>query len=74
MYMIENIKKLLNETNHKNISIKINNIRNKSDIVSGKVKNLYSRHFTFETIDGLIKSILYVDIITGNVELLDKKY
>lgn len=74
MYIIDNIKKDLLECGNRVVSIKINNIRNKSEIINVTIKNLYARHFIVETDEKVIKSFSYADILTGNIELQGKKY
>lgn len=51
---------------------KINNIRNKSESVVGKVSEIYDRIFTVNTYDGMTLSFSYSDVLTGNVEIQDK--
>ena len=68
--MIEKIKKQLLEIGNKRIVIRINNIRNKSEEIKCVIKEMYERHFIVETNDSLKRSFNYVDILTGNIELL----
>lgn len=72
--MIDKIKKDLLLIGNKKIYIKINNIRNKTEIFRGYIKEMYPRLFIFETDDNLVKSFNYSDLLTGNVEIEGKKY
>lgn len=72
--MIEKIKKDLIDTGKKSIYIKVNNIRNKSEVIRCKIKEMYERHFIVETDDLINRSFSYADILTGNIELQGKKY
>ena len=67
--MIDKIKLDISSKLNKKANIKINNIRNKAEIFEGVIKELYSRIFVVETIDGIKRSFNYSDILTGNIEL-----
>ena len=67
--MIDKIKLDISSKLNKKVNIKINNIRNKAEIFEGIIKELYSRIFVVETIDGIKRSFNYSDILTGNIEL-----
>lgn len=67
--MIDKIKLDISSKLNKKVNIKINNIRNKAEIFEGVIKELYSRIFIVETIDGIKRSFNYSDILTGNIEL-----
>ena len=67
--MIDKIKLDISSKLNKKVNIKINNIRNKAEIFEGVIKELYSRIFVVETIDGIKGSFNYSDILTGNIEL-----
>ena len=67
--MIDKIKLDISSKLNKKVNIKINNIRNKAEIFEGVIKELYSRIFVVETIDGIKRSFNYSDILTGNIEL-----
>ena len=67
--MIDKIKLDISSKLNKKVNIKINNIRNKAEILEGVIKELYSRIFVVETIDGIKRSFNYSDILTGNIEL-----
>ena len=67
--MIDKIKLNISSKLNKKVNIKINNIRNKAEIFEGVIKELYSRIFVVETIDGIKRSFNYSDILTGNIEL-----
>lgn len=71
--MIDKIRKELIEYGTKKIYIKINNIRNKSEVIKCSIKELYPRHFVIETDDLIVRSFSYADILTGNIELQSKK-
>lgn len=67
--MIDKIKLDISSKLNKKVNIKINNIRNKAEILEGVIKELYSRIFVVETIDGIKRSFNYSDILTVNIEL-----
>ena len=67
--MIDKIKLDISSKLNKKVNIKINNIRNKAEIFEGVIKELYSRIFVVETIDGIKRSFNYSDILRGNIEL-----
>lgn len=67
--VIDKIKLDISSKLNKKVNIKINNIRNKAEIFEGVIKELYSRIFVVETIDGIKRSFNYSDILTGNIEL-----
>ena len=67
--MIDKIKLDISSKLNKKVNIKINNIRNKAEIFEGVIKELYSRIFVVEPIDGIKRSFNYSDILTGNIEL-----
>lgn len=67
--MIDKIKLDISSKLNKKVNIKINNIRNKAEILEGVIKELYSRIFVVETIDGIKRSFNYSDILMGNIEL-----
>lgn len=67
--MIDKIKLDISSKLNKKVNIKINNIRNKAEIFEGVIKELYSRIFVVETIDGIKRSFNYSDILMGNIEL-----
>lgn len=71
--MIDKIKKELLELKNKKIDLKVNNLRNKSEIVTGKIIEYYDRLFILETESDLLRSFNYSDILIGNVEIC-KKY
>ena len=54
--MIDKIKLDISSKLNKKVNIKINNIRNKAEIFEGVIKELYSRIFVVETIDGIKRS------------------
>lgn len=67
--MIEKIKKDLADMKYKKINIKVNNIRNKSEMLKGKIMEIYPRVFVVETTDGLNRSFSYADVLIGNIEI-----
>ena len=71
--MIDKIKKELLELKNKKVDLKVNNLRNKSEIVTGKIIEYYDRLFILETESDLPRSFNYSDILIGNVEIC-KKY
>ena len=71
--MIDKIKKELLELKNKKVDLKVNNLRNKSEIVTGKIIEYYDRIFILEKERDLIRSFNYSDILIGNVEIC-KKY
>lgn len=71
--MIDKIKKELLELKNKKIDLKVNNLRNKSEIVTGRIIEYYDRLFILKTESDLLRSFNYSDILIGNVEIY-KKY
>ena len=71
--MIDKIKKELLELKNKKVDLKVNNLRNKSEIVTGKIIEYYDRLFILETESDLLRRFNYSDILIGNVEIC-KKY
>ncbi len=71
--MIDKIKKELLDLKNKKIDLKVNNLRNKSEIVTGKIIEYYDRLFILKTDNELLRSFNYSDILIGNVEIY-KKY
>ena len=71
--MIDKIKKELLELKNKKVDLKVNNLRNKSEIVTGKIIEYYDRLFILETESDLLRSFNYSDILISNVEIC-KKY
>ena len=71
--MIDKIKKELLELKNKKVDLKVNNLRNKSEIVTGKIIEYYDRLFILETESDLLRSFNYSDILIGNV-VICKKY
>ena len=51
--MIDKIKLDISSKLNKKVNIKINNIRNKAEIFEGVIKELHSRIFVVESIDGI---------------------
>jgi len=72
--MIDKIKNDISEIKNKKVKIKINNIRNKSEVIECYIRELYPRLFVVEDMDGVARSFNYVDILTSNVEIEGKKY
>ncbi len=72
--MLYGIKKYINDNKNKKINLKINNIRNKSEYVNGRVTEVYERFFVVDSFDGIKRSFNYSDILTKNVEILGQKY
>ena len=70
--MIDKIKKDIVSKYGLIYKFKINNIRNKSEYVVGKICEVYDRIFVVKCNDGKCSSFTYSDILTGNVEILDK--
>ena len=71
--MIDKIKKELLELKNKKVDLKVNNLRNKSEIVTGKIIEYYDRLFILEKESDLLRSFNYSDILIVNVEIC-KKY
>lgn len=71
--MIDKIKKELLELKNKKIDLKVNNLRNKSEIVTGRIIEYYDRLFILKTKSDLLRSFNYSDILIGNIEIY-KKY
>lgn len=72
--MLYSIKKYINDNKNKVINLKINNIRNKSEYVNGRIIEVYERFFVIDCFDGIKMSFNYSDILTKNVEILGQKY
>lgn len=71
--MIDIIKKEMLELKNKKIDLRVNNLRNKSEIVTGRIIEYYDRLFILKTESDLLRSFNYSDILIGNVEIY-KKY
>lgn len=71
--MIDKIKNELLDLKNKKIDLKVNNLRNKSEIVTGRIVEYYDRLFILKTETDLLRSFNYSDILIGNVEVY-KKY
>ena len=67
--MINQIKKELYVNSLKRLKIKINNIRNKSEYISGNIIEMYERIFIVNCDDSIKRSFNYSDILTGNIEV-----
>jgi uncharacterized protein Veg len=70
--MIEKIKNELLDLKNKKIELKINNLRNKSEFVTGRIIEYYDRLFILKTDSELLRSFNYCDILIGNVEICKK--
>lgn len=70
--MIDKIKKDIVSKYGLIYKFKINNIRNKSEFVVGKISEIYDRVFVVESGDKKCISFTYSDILTGNVEIHEK--
>ena len=68
--MLEKIKKMIIDKEGLNIKININNIRNKSEVIIGKVTEIYDRVFILDCSDGIKRSFNYSDILTGTIEII----
>ena len=68
--MLDKIKKQIFNKRGKNIKIKINNIRNKSEYVDGIITEVYDRFFVVMCSDGITRSFNYSDILTTAVEII----
>lgn len=66
--MLNKIRETVKAYLNKNIKLRINNIRNKSEIVEGKIIEIYERFFVFECKNSIKLSFNYSDILTKNVE------
>lgn len=71
--MIDKIKNELLDLKNRKIDLKVNNLRNKSEIVTGRIVEYYDRLFILKTETDLLRSFNYSDILIGNVEVY-KKY
>ena len=67
--MIDKIKKELLELKNKKVDLKVNNLRNKSEIVTGKIIEYYDRLFILETENDLLRSFNNSDILIGNIKI-----
>lgn len=70
--MIDKIKNDVFKMKNFVYRFKINNIRNKSEYVVGRVSEIYDRIFIVKSDDGIMHSFSYSDVLTGNVEIGDK--
>lgn len=70
--MIDKIKKDIIGKRGLIYKFKINNIRNKSEYVVGKISEVYDRVFVVKSNDNKCTSFTYSDILTGNVEIHEK--
>ncbi len=68
--MIYSIREYVFNNKNKNVRLKINNIRNKSEYVEGTISEVYERVFIVSSKDGLKRSFNYSDILTGNIEIV----
>jgi len=70
--MIDKIKKDIISKCGLTYKFKINNIRNKSEYVIGKISEVYDRVFVIKNDDEKSTSFTYSDLLTGNVEIQEK--
>ena len=70
--MIDKIKRDIVSKRGVVYKFKINNIRNKSEYVVGKISEIYDRVFVVKSDDERCFSFTYSDILTGNVEIQEK--
>ena len=67
--MLEKTKKDVLNYKNKILKIKINNVRNKSEYVTGRIEEVYDRFFLLTCNDGINRSFNYSDVLTGNIEI-----
>ena len=65
---IEAIKEEITRNINRNVKIKVNGLRNRTNIYIGKINATYPFIFSV-LVDGDNKSFSYVDVITGEVEI-----
>ena len=70
--MIIKIKNDIFNKKNKFYKFKINNIRNKSEIICGCICEVYDKVFVIKTIDGINHSFAYSDVLTGVIEIQDE--
>lgn len=66
MRTIYEVKDFIYSSFNKNVIIKIKGIRNKSEIVEGKIVQCYRNLFIVDS-NNIQKSFSYVDVLIGNV-------
>ncbi|MBQ1812604.1 MAG: Veg family protein [Bacilli bacterium] len=67
--MIDKIKNELNINRFKNLKIKVNNVRNKSEFFEGNISEIYERIFIVNCNDSIKRSFSYSDVLIGNIEI-----
>ena len=72
--MLNKIKNDILQYGNRPLKIKINNVRNKTEYISGVVCEVYDRIFVVNCSDGLKRSFNYSDILICNIEIDDKTY
>lgn len=70
--MIDKIKKDILNYGKDVLIIKINNIRNKSEVVEGVISEAYDRLFIVKCFDGINRSFSYSDVLISNIEIQRK--
>ena len=71
MRTIYEAKKCILDRYNKNIVIKVNGIRNKSEIVRGKITEYYKNVFVIST-DKFKRCFSYKDLLLGIIKFIDK--
>ena len=68
---IKKIKDVVFSNLGKTIGFKVNGSRNQIEEFDGKIVNVYPALFTVKSLNnGMIRSFSYVDILTGDLELI----
>lgn len=71
MRTIYEAKKFILDRYNKDIVIKVNGIRNKSEIVRGKITEYYKNVFVIST-DKFKRCFSYKDLLLGIIKFIDK--
>ena len=69
--MINKIYNRLNSLRGKKVTIKINNLRNRTELLKCKILDLYPRIFTVES-ENKVRSFSYSDVLMGNIEIINE--
>ena len=71
MRTIYEAKKYVLDRYGKNVHIKVNGIRNKSERISGKISEFYKNVFVVST-DNFKRCFSYKDLLLGIIKFIDK--
>jgi uncharacterized protein Veg len=71
MRTIYEARKFVLDRYKKNVKIKVNGIRNKSEIIKGNISEYYKNIFVVNT-DNFKRSFSYKDLLLGIIKFIDK--